>query len=146
MNCEFLVLLKYSIFSFSHFSTWLLIVLYVLFLYLSVIFRESPPRSRTPCPTRTNKKLYSEGRKTHFVPFGWNNDEAQVGKKKTFNVCAPEREVCCRFLQKILLLKCLFSTVWNLMCLQLHHLLSIEFFLFLSLFLLIYTYDKKYPN
>ncbi|XP_075223425.1 uncharacterized protein LOC142325486 isoform X2 [Lycorma delicatula] len=51
-----------------------------------------PPRSRTPCPTRTTKKLHTEGKKTHFLPFGWNHAETDVGKKKTFNVCAPEKE------------------------------------------------------
>lgn len=55
--------------------------------------RTPPPRSRTPCPTRTTQKLYTEGKRTHFVPFGWNNAETQIGKKKTFNVCAPKKEV-----------------------------------------------------
>lgn len=50
-------------------------------------------RSRTPGPSRLCKKLMVEGRKTHFVPFGWNNRETDIGQKKTFNVLAPEKEV-----------------------------------------------------
>lgn len=72
--------------------------------------KESPPlpvrsevsvpkihRSRTSVspvrPSRTSRKLHSQGKKTHFVPFGWNDSQIEVGKKKTYNVCAPEKEV-----------------------------------------------------
>lgn len=44
-------------------------------------------------PSRTSRKLHNQGKKTHFVPFGWNDSQIEVGKKKTYNVCAPEKEV-----------------------------------------------------
>lgn len=44
-------------------------------------------------PSRTSRKLHSQGKKTHFVPFGWNDSQIEVGKKKTYNVCAPDKEV-----------------------------------------------------
>ncbi|XP_039284344.1 centriole, cilia and spindle-associated protein isoform X1 [Nilaparvata lugens] len=50
-------------------------------------------RSRTPGPARLCKKLMVEGRKTHFVPYGWNDRQTDIGQKKTFNVLAPEKEV-----------------------------------------------------
>uniref|UniRef100_A0A1B6CUD6 Uncharacterized protein n=1 Tax=Clastoptera arizonana TaxID=38151 RepID=A0A1B6CUD6_9HEMI len=59
----------------------------------------SAPRPRTTAglssirPSRTTRKLHSEGKKTHFVPYGWNEESIEVGKKKTYNVCAPDTQV-----------------------------------------------------
>lgn len=44
-------------------------------------------------PSRTTRKMHCEGKKTHFVPYGWNEEHTDVGKKKTYNICAPETQV-----------------------------------------------------
>jgi len=44
-------------------------------------------------PSRTTRKLATEPKQTHFVPFGWNEKTLKVGNKLTYNVCAPKKEV-----------------------------------------------------
>ncbi|XP_046658801.1 uncharacterized protein LOC124353044 isoform X1 [Homalodisca vitripennis] len=44
-------------------------------------------------PSRTTRKLHTESKQTHFVPFGWNEANTDVGHKLTYNVSAPRKEV-----------------------------------------------------
>jgi hypothetical protein len=53
-----------------------------------------PGSSRTYGLTRTTRKAYFEEKKSLFAPFGWNDSDRNIGQKKTYNVYAPETEVC----------------------------------------------------
>jgi hypothetical protein len=53
-----------------------------------------PSSPWTSGPTRTSQKAYFEEKKSPFAPFGWNDSVRNIGQKKTYNVNAPETEVC----------------------------------------------------
>jgi hypothetical protein len=53
-----------------------------------------PSLSRTSGLTRTTRKAYFEQKKSPFAFFGWNDSNRNIGQKKTYNVYAPESEVC----------------------------------------------------
>jgi hypothetical protein len=53
-----------------------------------------PSSSQASGLTRTSRKAYFEEKKSPFAPFGWNDSDRNIGQKKTYNVYAPENEVC----------------------------------------------------
>jgi hypothetical protein len=53
-----------------------------------------PKLSKKSGLTRTSRKAYFEEKKSPFASFGWNDSERNIGQKKTYNVYAPESEVC----------------------------------------------------
>jgi len=53
-----------------------------------------PSLSRKSGLTRTTRKSYFEQKKSPFAFFGWNESDRNIGQKKTYNVHAPESEVC----------------------------------------------------
>ena len=56
-----------------------------------------PVNSNDGCILNKNKNISVKNvllKKTKvFVPFGWNDTNKDIGKKKTFNIIAPEKEV-----------------------------------------------------
>lgn len=53
-----------------------------------------PSLSRKFGLTKTARKTYFEQKKSPFAFFGWNESDRNIGQKKTYNVYAPESEVC----------------------------------------------------
>jgi len=62
-------------------------------------------------------RLYHEGKRTHFVPYGWNDKQSDIGQKKTHNVCAPNDQVRVQEIPRYLVLKEQSGKVTGCLCL-----------------------------